>query len=239
MTTLTAIIGDVHGCLNEFKRLVSLFPSNTRIICAGDLLDKGPNPIETVQYARKIGVECVMGNHEWKHVRKYLKADRGQAEGLTGEIKHAYRSFTEADRAWLNACPTWIEVPGGIVVHAGIPADITMMPYDRYNRSGKYTQVFYVRYVDDKGKMVGNTFKSEEGLRFWADTYDGRFGKVYYGHQPFKRDVPVETDHTVGLDLACVFGGKLCAVLIDGQGKRVDTITVDAESVYSDSYREE
>lgn len=53
---------------------------------------------------------------------------------------------------------------------------------------------------------------------FWADRYDGRFGHVYFGHEPFTDAfVPVAFKHATGMDLGAVFGGHLaCAVLEEG-----------------------
>ncbi len=53
---------------------------------------------------------------------------------------------------------------------------------------------------------------------FWAEVYDGRFGHVYFGHEPFVQQQPKHFEHATGLDTGCVFGGWLtAAVLVAGE----------------------
>src|SRR5574337_1338602 len=67
-------IGDVHGCLEELKALLAQCahdPTQDRVIIAGDLVDRGPDSAGVVGYVREQGFECVMGNHDDKHVRMH------------------------------------------------------------------------------------------------------------------------------------------------------------------------
>jgi bis(5'-nucleosyl)-tetraphosphatase (symmetrical) len=67
------VVGDVHGCLAELQALVRKVgyrgPEHDSLILAGDLLDRGPQPVETVEYCMQIGALPVMGNHEEKALR--------------------------------------------------------------------------------------------------------------------------------------------------------------------------
>jgi len=55
-----------------------------------------------------------------------------------------------------------------------------------------------------------------DGDPFWAEVYDGRFGHVYFGHQPFTgASEPVRFPHATGLDLGAVFGGRLAAAVLE------------------------
>jgi hypothetical protein len=78
-----------------------------------------------------------------------------------------------------------------------------------------------VRHVDAAGRMVP---LGSEGphTSFWAERYDGRFGHVYFGHQPWKRATePVRFPHATGIDLGACFGNLLaCAVLEQGAPPR-------------------
>jgi len=67
----TIVIGDIHGCLDEFQALVekvALKPED-HVICLGDFMDKGPDPAGCVRFARTHGFQSVQGNHEDKHLR--------------------------------------------------------------------------------------------------------------------------------------------------------------------------
>jgi predicted phosphodiesterase len=61
------IIGDIHGCLVEFKDLLNKSNYNdadTSLILVGDLVNKGPYSAEVVKYARSLNAYCVRGNHD-------------------------------------------------------------------------------------------------------------------------------------------------------------------------------
>lgn len=81
------------------------------------------------------------------------------------------------------------------------------------------------RKVRPKGSFV-SLGQEEPGDPFWADEYDGRFGHVYFGHNPFTKDEsPREFLHATGLDLGCVFGGKLASVVLEpGEPRRFVTV---------------
>ena len=61
------IVGDIHGCLEEFKALldkVNFREDDTSLILVGDLVNKGPFSAQVVKYAREINCHCVRGNHD-------------------------------------------------------------------------------------------------------------------------------------------------------------------------------
>lgn len=63
---------------------------------------------------------------------------------------------------------------------------------------------------------------------YWADLYDGRWGHVYFGHNPFSdRDRPVEFDHATALDLGAVYGNRLAAAVLQ-PGREPELVTVAA-----------
>lgn len=64
MERQTLVIGDIHGCLNELKEMVSMVPEDTKIISCGDLIDRGPDSEKVVQYCIDNGVQVCLGNHE-------------------------------------------------------------------------------------------------------------------------------------------------------------------------------
>jgi hypothetical protein len=69
---------------------------------------------------------------------------------------------------------------------------------------------------------------------YWAEVYDGRFGHIYFGHNPFlDRDRPARFPHATALDLGCVYGGALAAVVLEG-GREVGEHIVRAERAHSE-----
>jgi hypothetical protein len=61
---------------------------------------------------------------------------------------------------------------------------------------------------------------------YWAAIYDGRFGHVYFGHNPFSgAKAPIEFLHATALDLGAVYGGRLAAAVLE-PGARPRLVTV-------------
>ena len=79
------VIGDIHGCLDEFKRLVNKIdwnPEKDRIILLGDYIDRGPDSKGVVDYVLEImelspRIQCLMGNHEALFLDYLSGDDRG------------------------------------------------------------------------------------------------------------------------------------------------------------------
>jgi serine/threonine protein phosphatase 1 len=70
-------IGDIHGCVAEFERMLDLIAKDAaglsvdsiRIVLLGDLIDRGPDSASVVSFAQlmaasALNVHFVMGNHE-------------------------------------------------------------------------------------------------------------------------------------------------------------------------------
>lgn len=65
----TYCIGDLHGCHKEFVNLLELInfdPAKDELILTGDLIGRGPLPVETMLEVFKLGtsVKSVLGNHD-------------------------------------------------------------------------------------------------------------------------------------------------------------------------------
>lgn len=66
------VIGDIHGCYNEFIEMISKIEDidiNANFILVGDIIDRGPNTIEMLNWAmhniKPNGkYQMVLGNHE-------------------------------------------------------------------------------------------------------------------------------------------------------------------------------
>ena len=74
------IVGDIHGCLNEFQSLLKkaeVTAEKYLIICCGDLINKGPQNRETVEFIRSLGpsnILSVRGNHDEKVVLAFCNS---------------------------------------------------------------------------------------------------------------------------------------------------------------------
>jgi bis(5'-nucleosyl)-tetraphosphatase (symmetrical) len=238
-------IGDIHGCLQEFKELlhqVSFVRGTDRLVLVGDLMDRGPFPVECVRLARELGAESVLGNHEEAHIR-FRKHEAKRA--ATGK-KNPMKPFTEVraqqslalsdeDLAWFNDMPQILQIADNLlVVHAGFePA---------FPASQQSSAVIRVRYVDPDGEMVGyeeGSLEQPANTVYWATRWTGP-ESVIYGHAVHSFEDP-RVDVFIGgacygIDTGCTFGGRLtAAIVIDG--RVTDFVQVQAhERYYTSAY---
>lgn len=88
------VVGDVHGCVEELREVLtkagvslditarsqSSNPTGDRVVLVGDLVSKGPYPVETIRLARHAGFDVVVGNHEDALVRLVQRLRRLEHE---------------------------------------------------------------------------------------------------------------------------------------------------------------
>lgn len=243
-------VGDVHGCLNELRSLISniMLESDDKLIFVGDLVDKGPNSLGTLRYVQNLlrlypGSVAISGNHEEKALRLHEK----------GALQESWASeATPEDWAFIRSMPLMHRVAEHniLAIHGGIfPAFFQKHPdafpalesaNDWRSRGGKLMdrarRFLRVRFVNPEGNMV-QLGQEQLGDRFWADTYDGRLGFIVYGHQPFPR--PRDTPHSMGIDTGCVSGGMLTAFIVPKSGiKNAWTDFVFPARRYSEPFQE-
>ncbi len=248
----TIIVGDVHGCLQELDELLERAAPGPEdhLVFAGDLLDRGPDPVGVVRRARHLAertrVTLVRGNHEDRHGRFRRWEARRHAEGVHNpmgapeELAYATEHLSEADVAFLDAAPLHLELPehGAVVVHAGIPPSVDRLPsmgelatMNRDTRK-RYEQVLRVRHVNARGWMVPLGQESSSTW-YWAERYDGRHGHVYFGHQPWvDAHAPVRFPHATGVDLGACYGNRLAAVVLR-PGEPPRHMTVHARATWA------
>ena len=239
------IIGDVHGCLSELRTLiakVNLQPDDI-VVFVGDLVMKGPDQSGVVQYARELSycneTILVRGNHEDRLLRflraKIQEPSRAHAMKNSAVLNEVGSSLSPADIVFLDDSSFFYRFISGdrefIVIHAGITPKMEHTQFFSKPRKSsdrrRLKQLCHVKYISEDGSI--NAFAENEDSRdFWAERYDGRFGYAIYGHTAYA-DV-VEHDHAIGVDLGCVYGNKLGALVIEGGKQHI--VTVDAEKVY-------
>jgi len=233
------IIGDVHGMAVELRALVAelALRSDDVLIFVGDLVDKGPESAEVVRIVRELAerfeVVLVEGNHEEKHrrFRRHLAAGSTVADEMTGaeEMHRITADLSSEDVDFLDGAVPFHRIPAHdvLVIHAGVTGDMRRFPptLEAVSRMSKkqrrsFNRILRTRFLSaDTGKflMFGT---NAPGDPFWADVYDGRFGHIVFGHEPFLEG-PGAFDHATGVDTGAVFGGTLTAlVLSDGATNR-------------------
>ncbi|MES2732055.1 MAG: metallophosphoesterase family protein [Bacteroidota bacterium] len=129
------VIGDVHGCLKTFRRLVEdrLQPSSTdTLYLLGDYINKGPDSKGVIDYIfalqrEKRRVITLMGNHEEMMLsarrdvsaeQRLLKAGGRQMLQSFGVDKLANVPQRYFD--WMESLPSYLVLQKYVLVHAGL-----------------------------------------------------------------------------------------------------------------------
>ena len=227
-TRRTLVVGDVHGCLTELDELLAAAgyaPGRDRLVFLGDLLDRGPDPIGVLRRVRELGAECVLGNHEEKHLRYAAHEARRRADPAYRNPMPPFQArraaehsrLTRDDLLWLASLPRVIALGRNwVAVHAGF------VPHVRVNAQPPEWTI-RLRYVDGAGapapRKRGDA--GEPGVRRWPEAWTGP-ASVVYGHFPQRldrprRDEPAPGVACMGIDTGCVYGGHLTALVLPGE----------------------
>ncbi len=229
----TIIVGDIHGCIDEFNELIkklSYDKKSDRLILLGDLIDRGPDSVAVVRKARQMDLECVMGNHEYKFL-KWFKSYNSKNDVY--DRKDYYLQLSDEDINYIAQMPTSIKLENTIVVHAGLKPGISLSNQSK-------DDLMYLRYTDkDKKfislKKISKFGKEATGAHFWTEFWYGP-ESVVYGHNVHSFEEPLIEEvrpgvFCYGLDTGCCFGGKLTAMVLETK----EIVQVQAKRTYYES----
>lgn len=226
------LVGDIHGCLDEFNELIKLISYNKskdKLILLGDLIDRGPDSIGVIRRAQALGAESVMGNHEYK----FVKWINNTNYGTVSKIRDFYLKLSDKDVNYITGMKPYIKIGNTIAVHGGLKSGILLEHQSK-------DDMMYLRYTDSYGKFV----PLKKIYKFGKDTLDAHFWtefwkgpeSVVYGHNVHSCEYPLieETSPGVfcyGLDTGCCFGGKLTALILESK----EIVQVAAKKIYYQS----
>ncbi|MBA1201707.1 symmetrical bis(5'-nucleosyl)-tetraphosphatase [Pseudomonas capeferrum] len=158
-------VGDLQGCLQPLKCLlerVAFDPAVDRLWLVGDLVNRGPESLETLRflYGIRESLVCVLGNHDLHLLATWHNVERLKKSDTLREILDA----PDADQLldWLRRQKLlhYDEQRGVAMVHAGIPPQWTL---------GRALEL---------ASEVENALRDETRLRLYLDGM--------YGNEPNK-----------------------------------------------------
>ena len=117
------LIGDVQGCCGALDRLldkIGFSPSRDRIFVLGDLVNRGPQSLETLRRLRGFGsaATCLLGNHDLNLLAVAQGVRKPHPGDTIGEILEA--PDREAWLDWLRHQRMAVFEHGWLMVHAGV-----------------------------------------------------------------------------------------------------------------------
>jgi len=166
--------------------------------------------VERLKTRLKIGPIVPADNHD----RKIRQKLRGEPMRLTKEQRKTLVEL-ERDReryaAYLRSLPYTIDLGSHLVVHAGVRPGVSL----EEQMASDLTEI----------RTMGADPSRRRGLP-WYKVYQGR-QTVLFGHWPSER--PRRGPNAIGLDTACVYGGRLTAFIVDIQ----EFVSVEARDQYA------
>lgn len=119
----TYVIGDLQGChqqLQDLIREIDAQPGGSRLIFAGDLINRGPQSLQTLRTVMALGerAQAVLGNHDL-HL---LAVSQGIRPLHGSDTLHEILDAPDRDELidWLRRLPLAIFEQDHLVVHAGV-----------------------------------------------------------------------------------------------------------------------
>jgi len=122
----TYVVGDIQGCFQELTALLSevnFAPGADHLWIAGDLINRGPDNLETINFIRQLpNCRMVLGNHDL-HFLAVALTDRTPSRSDTFQDILDSAELTEIIQ-WLRRQPLafYDKEFDVFVVHAGIPS---------------------------------------------------------------------------------------------------------------------
>ncbi|MBR8839614.1 MAG: serine/threonine protein phosphatase [Stigonema ocellatum SAG 48.90 = DSM 106950] len=130
------VIGDVHG---HYKGLMTLLEaiaptSDDQVYFLGDLIDRGPQSAQVVDFVKKNNYKCVLGNHEQMLLNiltnGHISTPTLQAWLCSGgqATVASYQNATIPPEhlEWFKALPTYIDLGDIWLTHAGVDPSIPL-----------------------------------------------------------------------------------------------------------------
>ena len=124
-------VGDLQGCLEPLKCLlerVAFDPAEDRLWLVGDLVNRGPQSLETLRYLYRLrdSLVCVLGNHDLHLLSAGNNIERLKKGDTLREILEAPDRAELLDWLRRQKLVHYDESRNTALVHAGIPPQWTL-----------------------------------------------------------------------------------------------------------------
>ncbi|AKE64679.1 metallophosphoesterase [Microcystis aeruginosa NIES-3806] len=139
MSSRRIIIGDVHGQYDALLQLMEAIAPQEKepVYFLGDLIDRGPNSAQVVEFVRQHRYRCLLGNHE-QMLLEVLGSQRMMGEMLPGWLYNggnttlfSYNHKIPQDHIdWLKTLPLYLDLGDIWLVHAGVHPHLPLEEQD-------------------------------------------------------------------------------------------------------------
>lgn len=195
----TYVIGDIHGCYEQLRKLIDKIPLSTsdKLIFLGDYIDRGPSSKEVIEFLTQLSknYECIFirGNHEQMlldYVQRGMNLQLWYFNGA-GATLRSYGGIEKIPKSHLEffrSTKLYYIMDEKLFVHAGVKPGVPL-------KKQKESDLLWIRdeFIYSKNPLPDFT--------------------VIFGHTPFDR--PLIQPDKIGLDTGCVYGGRLSCMCLE------------------------
>jgi len=167
----TYLVGDLQGCFDELHDLledIHFDPARDRLILAGDIVNRGPQSLECLRFARALGEAgtTILGNHDLHLLAASVGARAAKRSDTLAPILDAPDRVELLE--WLSSRPMVVELDELklLVVHAGLPPQWSVE--EVLERATELEQTLRSNRRDD---FLHNMYGNEPCL--WSHKYVG------------------------------------------------------------------
>jgi serine/threonine protein phosphatase 1 len=138
LTQRRIVIGDVHGHYDGLMTLLEMIAagSGDQVYFLGDLIDRGPQSAQIVEFVRQSSYACLLGNHEQLLLESFPRGevnDPAMQAWLYSGGRATISSYNDVDllmehMQWIRTLPLYLDLDDLWLVHAGVHPE---MPIDK------------------------------------------------------------------------------------------------------------
>ncbi len=221
---MVAVIGDIHGCFFTLVELVETVRKNypgIEIYSVGDLVDRGKNSYETVEFIINEKIKFTPGNHDYMFAHFFKKPTtvfarswvfNGSEPTLISYEAHEEAVFRHIEE--IEAAPLFYNLEDCFLSHAGVSNYYkSILPADFRNDLNILKPYIEQDYPEDHGVM-------------WNRLKLLDLGKLQIVGHTKQKDVRYDKKaNALYIDTGAYAGRMLSAVIVE-KSKMIDKISV-------------
>ncbi|MGE5430479.1 MAG: metallophosphoesterase [Syntrophomonadaceae bacterium] len=210
---MVAVIGDIHGCFFTLEALVNKLRAgypDTEIYCVGDLVDRGKNSFEAVQFLMDNKIKFTPGNHDYMFYAYIREPDsmfarawvyNGNEATLRSYMDHFDSVMKHID--FIKAAPLYFNLEDCFISHAGISERYKKyLPSNLRENLGSLDELIYCEYENETGVL-------------WSREKLLNLGKIQVVGHTKQQTVRYDTkSNALYIDTGACMGNKLSAAVI-------------------------
>ena len=225
---MVAVIGDVHGCYHTLKELVDKIKNkypNIEIYCVGDLVDRGNNSFEVIEYVIAEKIHFTLGNHDYMFYSNMrepfsLMAKSWTYNGAETTLTSYKDKLSQMDQHLdlIISAPLFYNLDDCFISHAGISKSIKdKLPINYLSNDAALKEI------------LGKDLHDQNSI-LWARGDLLNIGKLQIVGHTHRKEVFFDKDaNVIYIDTTAFGNNKLTAVIIE-QNKLIETIDQNTNS---------